>query len=135
MADNLTLRSPMALLEERLGLDPVSEMMARRERLVDQVADLRAKHGSWGTWDHARKTELATIKMVLRAQAQRDGVKVTEASLEDSAHADPRYMEFVTNATVERANLTRLEAKIETIDATIQRANTLTRYLQAEARL
>ena len=78
---------------------------------------------------------LAVIAALLRARALRDDVKVTEASLVEAAHASAEYMIFVTAATFDRAELYRLESGIQDIDATIQRANMIGRYLASEARL
>lgn len=134
--DNIVARSPMAEIEDRIGLPPIEEMLAERQQHVERVAELRARHGSFGTWDAMRKSKLATLKMVLRAQAVRDKLpKPTEGALEDESHAHPDYVDFVTAATRERAELNRLEGLIENIDATIQRANAIARYAAAEARL
>ena len=135
MPDEVYARSAMAAVEERIGLRPIEELLAERLALIEQAADLRARHGSFGTFDASRKVQLATIKMTLRARGQRDGVKLTEAALEDGAHADPVYMEFVIQGTQERARLTMIEAQIEAIDATIQRGNAVTRFAASEMRL
>lgn len=134
-SDKWVARSPMADVERRLGLTPVEELLAERDTLVEQSATLHAQHGAWGTWDHERKSKLAVIAALLRAQALRDGVKVTEASLTEAAHASGDYMAFVTTATNDRAELYRLESRIHAIDQIIQRANMLGRYLASEARL
>ena len=133
MTDHIVAR--MADLEARLGIEPIDKLLAERDGLVEQSATLYARHGAWGTWEHERKSKLAVIAALLRAQALRDNVKVTEASLVEAAHASSEYMVFVTEATVDRAELYRLESEIQNIDATIQRANMIGRYLASEARL
>lgn len=125
----------MAGIETRMGLEPIHELLGRRQVFVEQMADLRARYGSFGTFDAMRKAELSKIKMQIRAQAVAGGVRKTEACLDEEAHADPRYMEFITTATRGRADLAVLESKIEQIDATIYRANVVARYLSAEASL
>ena len=135
MVDKVIARSPMAELEAKLGIEPIDKLLAERDELVEQSATLHARYGAFGTWGDERKSKLAVIAALLRAQALRDGVKVTEASLEEAAHASGEYMAAVTVATVDRAELYRLESKISNIDATIQRANMIGRYAAAEARL
>ena len=135
MVDRITLRSPMADVEDRLGVRPIAEMLALRQEATEDLALLRARHGSFGTFDHERKTLLATLRMKARAIATRDKLKVTEAYLDDSAHSAPEYYDLITTATQERSQLTLLEAKVEAVDAEIQRANAITRYLTSEARL
>jgi len=125
----------MADVETRMGLDPIHELLAKRQEFVEQVADLRARYGSFGTFDPMRKATLSQIKMLIRAQSVAAGVKKTEACLDEEAHADARYVEFITSATQGRADLAVLESKIEHIDATIYRANAIARYLSAEAAL
>ena len=122
-------------IEDRLGIDRLDKLLADRYTLVERVADLRARHGAFGTWEHVRKMLLATVAMKARAMAVRDGTKVTETALADIAHASPEYAELVTQATMDRSELTLFEAKIEAIDATIMRANAITRFAASEARL
>ena len=125
-------RSPMADLEAKIGLQPLDELLAARDDLVESVADLRAAHGPFGLFEHKRKIELARIAGLVRARAVRDGIKMTAAEVDDAAHCHPDYLDLVTSATVDRANLYRLESKIADIDATIQRANVVTRWAASE---
>lgn len=134
--DPVTVRAPMREVEARLGIDPIDRLLAERSRLVDQVAVLRARYGGWGTFDHLRKIELARIAGLVRAQAVRDKMpKMTAAEIDDAAHSHPDYRDFITVATTERAEWAKVEAKIEGIDATIQRANAVVRFMTSEARL
>jgi hypothetical protein len=135
MPDELLARSKMAEIEDRIGLRPIEELLAERRELVERHADVQAVYGAFGTWDHQRKVELSRIKMLLRAQAVKDGIKVTEGGLEDAAHAHTDYVAFVTEATVERAEWVRVESQIDAIDATIRRGQSIAHYLAAESRL
>ena len=135
MADHVVARSKMAEIEARIGVDPVMELLAERQDLIDQVAPLRALYGPGGTWDAQRKMELANLKMLIRAQAEAADTKRTEAYLEDAAHADPRYKNLVAQATTDRANLSILEDKVNAIEARIRRGDAVIRYVSAEARL
>src|SRR5205809_7891764 len=104
--DAVTARTPFGEIEERLGIvPPLESLLAERADLVKRVCDLRARHGPGGTWPDLRKIELARIAQIIRAGAVRDQVKMTEAAIDDSTHADPRYIEAVTKATTERAEL------------------------------
>ena len=121
--------------EDRLGISHIEERMAERADLIDGVADLRAVHGSFGTWDAARKSALSAVKMLLRAQYTRGKVHFTEAKLDEESHAHPDYVAAVTAATMERAELVRLDAKIHALDAIVRRENGLVHYCANEARL
>lgn len=129
------LRTPQMEIQDRMGIDPLEELLAERDDLVKQVAPLRARHGSFGTFDALRKVELATIAASLRAQAVLDGRKVTEAGLDEAAHADSRYIQFVTTATLEKAEWAMLENRIQGVNDTINRGNVVGRFLAQEAGL
>lgn len=136
MSDSLTVRSPMRNVETRIGVQPIDELLAQRDRLVERGATLRSRYGAFGTFDHLRKIELARLAGLTRAQAMRDKLpKMTAAEIDDAAHSHPDYRDFITQATVERAEWAKVEAQIENIDATIQRANAMIRFMTSEARL
>lgn len=130
--DPIVAEDRRAHLEARVGLKPLEELLAERAELVESVAQLRARHGPFGTWDDIRKTELATIAQSLRAKAVRDNVKLTEAAITDAAHADGRYIECITQATRERAQLTVAENQIQSINDRILRDQALARFAAAE---
>lgn len=133
--DSVIARDARQELEARIGIEPLESLLAERHELVQHVADLRARHGPFGTWGDLRKTELATIAQSLRARALKDNVKMTEAALTDAAHADARYIEFITEATKERARLTIAEDRIQAINERILRDNALAKFVTAEAHL
>lgn len=134
MADHIVV-STLGEMEQKMGLPPIEVLLADRDELVKQVAPLRAKHGPFGTYNDLRKIELATIAAALRARALADERKMTEAAIDEAAHSDGRYIEFVTTATSEKAEWAILENRIEGINDTILRANAIARYLAAEAHL
>ena len=122
-------------LEERIGIAGLEELLAERRELVEHVANLRARYGAFGSANDLRKIELSRIAQMLRAQAVRDQVKLTEAAIEEAAHADARYVEFVTTATKERAEWSVLEDRIQAIEDRIQRGNMLGRFAASELHL
>lgn len=127
--------NPMTEVEHRIGLRPIEELLARRGELVEKVADLRARFGPFGTFEHLRKIELARIEGLIRIEAMRDKRKITNDQVKSEAHAHPDYIEMVIEATKQRARWVKLEARIEEIDMTINRGQAITRFLAAEAHL
>lgn len=127
--------SSMADVESRLGIPSIESLLAERDDLVKECAPLRAKHGPFGTYDALRKVELSTIASALRAQAVADGRKMTEAGIDEAAHADDRYIAFITLATQEKAEWAIIENSIQGINDTILRANAVARYLAGEVML
>lgn len=133
--DRVTAKDVRREIESRIGLESLDHLLAERHELVQNVADLRARHGSFGTWGDIRKSQLAAIAQSIRAKALNATVKLTEAAIDDAAHADPRYVELVTAATRERAELTVAEDRIQAINERIMRDQVLARFVTAEAHL
>lgn len=121
-------------MELRAGIEPLAQLLDARYHLVDKVADLRAKFGPWGTWDHLRKIEISRLKSLIRLQAMQSKARVTNDMVDDEAHQHVDYTEFVLLATRERAAWVRLEAQIEAIDFTINRGQGLLRFATYEPR-
>jgi hypothetical protein len=136
MPDNKWVtRTPMGDVEARMSVQPIEELLAERAVLVKRVADLRARYGPGGVFNDLRKVQLAQISALIRAQAVRDTRKTTESQLDEEAHADPRYVGFITAATKDRAEWAILEDQIQGIDETIARGQAVARFVSAEARL
>ena len=121
--------------EERLGIVPIDDLLAERSTLIELVADLRARYGSFGTFEHIRKMELARLGGLVRAQAVRDKVKLTAAEVDDAEHDHPDYRDLITTATRERAAWCKLEAEIDALEHRIYRANVIARFATSEARM
>lgn len=119
-------------LESRAGVEPLDELLAQRQALVEQVAPLRALYGPFGVWDAQRKVELAKSQAIVRAEALAKGVKVTEAFIDEAAHAGDRYADFIIQSTEARANWIVLEEQIQAITDRIQRGNVLGRFASQE---
>lgn len=135
MVDHITARDVSRDIETRMGLVPIDELLAERDALVERVKELRAKHGPYGTFESLRKIELASIAQSIRAKAVGAEKKLTEAAIDDAAHADSRYIAFIAQATSERAEWAVLENRIQGIDDTINRGQAIARYLSAEVTL
>lgn len=116
----------------RLGIVPLEGLLAERDALVKQVAPLRAKYGSFGTWDSIRKIELAKLAGIIRAKALESGKRLSNDEVDDLSHADPRYQDFVIEATRQRGEWTILENRISGIEETINRGQVIGRFLANE---
>jgi hypothetical protein len=135
MPDTFPKVSVLGEIESRVGIPSIESLLAERDDLVKQVSVLRAKHGPFGLFDAERKVQLATIAASIRARALSDAKKVTEASIDEAAHADPRYVDWLTQMTQEKAEWAILENRIAGIGELIRRGDAVTRYLTAEVGL
>ncbi len=116
-----------------MGLEPIETLLDERAHLVEQVADLRAKHGPFGLWDHLRKVELANIRLAIRGRYVAAGAKKpTNDQIDDEAHASEQYQDFITFALRERDKWIKMEARIDAIDYTINRGQSVARFVTAE---
>lgn len=121
----------VARVEDRVGVDRLEELHAKRRELIAQAAPLRARYDD-RVFDMWRKTQLASIAMKIRGLAVEEGKKVTEASIEESAHADPKYVDIITQAIADRAKLQELENQITEIQERIVRDTALIGYARTE---
>mgnify|MGYP001611761554 FL=1 len=129
------MTNPRQATEARLSIQPIEELHDQRRTLVERHAALKADHGSFGKWDHKRKTLLAGVKMKLRAQYAAAGARVSNDQVDDEAHAHPDYTTFVTESTLKAAEWIRVENAIQEINELIQRDNLLGRHVSQELRL
>lgn len=129
------MHTPMADVEVRIGIQPVEELLAERDALVKKVAPLRARYAAFGTFEALRKIELASVAESIRARARANGKKLTEDAIKDAAHADARYVKFVTEATSQRAKWAELEDLIQGVNDTINRGQAVARFVSAEVHL
>jgi len=122
-------------VEADMGLRPIEQLLARRAQLIEEVSDLRAKYGSFGTYEALRKIELSRLCGLVRAVATADEERISNDVVDERAHAHPDYIDFVTTATTERARWAILEGRVQAIELYIRRGQSVASYLTAEARL
>src|SRR6266550_4480864 len=101
--DNVVAMTGMAELEAKMGIPPLEGLLAERDEIVRELAPLRARHGPGGSYGDLRKIELMKVAALIRVEEVGKGNKLTEARIEEASHADPRYMDYVIKATVEKA--------------------------------
>ena len=103
----------MSAVMDGIDYGAVAEnLISEIEDLETTAAPLRAVYGSFGTFEAERKALLCVIADELRLAFQANGVKYTEAQIDQKAHADPRYVGRITSATAERTRLALLDADL-----------------------
>lgn len=126
---------PFRDIENRVGIGHLDQLHERRRALIQQVAPLRALHGSFGKFDALRKQKLAAFAEIVRADYAEKGKKITEARIDQLAHAYPGYIQWLTDMLNEHAEMINLENEIRDIDDQIVRETSLIGYARSEMKL
>ena len=121
-------------IEDRIGIGHVDEHQAAWLKLSKEVAPLRALYGPGGTWPDKRKADLSAIRMMLRARYASSEEKVSEARLDEEAHAHRAYTDQLTIATDDRKRMAILEDEMRTLEWRVNREQALIRYTTQEPR-
>lgn len=138
-----------AQLQEKSG-----ELLAKRRELSElraQKVRLEARYGSIGNgmshWDHQRKTLLAEIAEQRRADVAQSNAdllaqdpkakpeKITEAALDDYAHAHPRYKRFLEESFGEREEYLRYRSDLDRLYGEVEHLQGVREYLVQRIRL
>ena len=119
-------------LEQRIGLDPIDVLLARRERLVKLAASLYAVWGPFGTGEARRKSALALAHLQVRDEL--GDQKATEAKVDAMARTHPTYLAFLDAMEDGRARWLMAENDIQAVADTIHRGQALTRAYANEPR-
>lgn len=125
--------NPFADAEARAGAQPLAELLDEHRLIRKKVASLWAKYGPGGVAENLRKAELARLTEYLRAVAEDEGRKVTEASLNAAAHGHKDYIELVDLMLRERGQYFELHAQMQEIEWKVNRGQAMIRYSTIEA--
>jgi hypothetical protein len=120
--------------ESRAGVEALDLLHAERDKVVGELAPLRAIYGAFGVADHLRKIELARTRQIVQARAVLDGKKVTQDDLDMMARLHNDYVGYIAEMTTGRTRWVQLEERLTAIDQRFQRSQALVRYVTSEAR-
>lgn len=119
--------------EDKVGVPNLDALQQQRRELIEKVAPLEAMFGARGTYDDRRKVELSRVKARIRAKAL--PAKIPQGVVDDMAHVDDAYVDFVIEATKQRAKWVKLSNQIRDIDDQIFHSNTIIGYARSELKL
>lgn len=122
-------------LEARAEIDSLEDLQARRRQILPEYAKLRALHGSFGKWDARRKQMLSAIQVSVRMEARQNQEKVTEAYVEQLAHADERYARLVDEGIEGATRYYELETEVSELEEKIRTRELSVMAYTAELRL
>jgi hypothetical protein len=121
----------MSDFEDRIGIEPIDVLLAKREHLVKLAAGLYAVWGPFGTGEARRKSALALAAMQVRESAES---KMTEKAIEDASRNHPTYLSFLDAMEDGRARWLMAENDIQAVGDTIFRGQSLVRAYASEPR-
>jgi hypothetical protein len=117
--------------ERGLGVMSIDDAMAAYLSAADELAPLRAKHGTNGTFEHDRKALLANLRVGVRRHANTPAMRtqkaLTDAAIDDLAHAHPEYQKFLDLSRSEKQRMQELEAAMNALTMVTNRHNILLR--------
>ena len=97
---------------------PTAFIPDEAESLLQQLSETHAewaqgaaKYGPGGTFDALRKRYISVQAMQLRDKYKTANEKVTEGRLEEEAHADEGYGEWLDDSTIKRAEWLTLDSQ------------------------
>ena len=134
MADIIFAQDRFDEAQARCGVQPVDELLHQREMLISSHSTLLAKHQSYNIFDAERKKRLAVAALRVRDDLLAKGEKLTEKAVEDRAHADPAYQQFLSDWVVEGAQAVVVQDKIDAITERIRRGGLVMRAHASEPR-
>lgn len=117
------------------------QLLAKFPDLTLSLAALRARHGSFGTYDAERKIQWCKLAVEYRDQNTSEGtdskgapklLKPSDSQVEQVAHAHGTYVSWVTLMNVEKRLFSVLEDRFEAITQRINRDQAILRYLSSE---
>lgn len=122
----------MNALEQRVGIEPLDELLAHRAQYVQMASRMHALYGPFGTIEHRRKVALAAAYLQVREDFAASGTKGTEAQIDAHARTHPTYLKFLDEMEKGRAEYLVIENELQSITDRINRGNVLTRYAATE---
>lgn len=119
------------------GMEPLEDIHAEEAGERDDYIALAPLHGPRDRWEKRRKIKLALVKKRLRLNWDTEvpGVKMTEAALDDWAHADESYVEFVEAGIADGSRYEDLELRRANRETRAYRGQVIGRLRTSEAHM
>lgn len=119
------LRADMELSN---GAEPLDELLAELDATEDEWANGGALYGDRGLLGDLRKALLDATAMEVREQLLKlntTGQKITDGFIEQMAHADENYRQFLDEHVIRKAEWIKLDARRKKIEMRINRGQAM----------
>lgn len=125
--DPKQLRADMELSN---GAEPLDELLAELDRTEDEWANGGALYGDRGLLGDLRKALLDATAMEVREQILKlntTGQKITDGMIEQMAHADEHYRQFLDEHVIRKAEWIKLDSQRKKIEMRVNRGQAMLR--------
>lgn len=126
--DRSQLSRMRADMELSNGAEPLDELIAELDRTEDEWANGGALYGDRGLLNDVRKSLLDATAMQLREQILKlntTGQRITEAMIEQMAHADESYRQFLDEHVIRKAEWIKLDSQRKKIEMRVNRGQAM----------
>lgn len=134
MATSLIARDPFAQMRADMelsnGAEPLDELLAELDATEDEWAAGWALYGPGGLLGDLRKSLLDATAQELRTAALKlntTGQKITDGLIDEMAHADESYREFIDEHIARRKDWIKLDKRRTQIEMRINRGQAMLR--------
>lgn len=122
-------------LESRADIDSLDLLHEKRRLLLEELAPLKAMHGSFGLYDAKRKALVEAMKVRARLRLTETGAKVTDAIVDAEAHCEKTYVDWLDTQMEDKVAYIKLEAELDAINELIRNRELSLQTFNAEVRL
>lgn len=129
-ASEIDLRRLRVDMELSNGAEPLDELLAELDRTEDDWANGGALYGDRGLLGDLRKALLDATAMEIREQLLKlntTGQKITDGMIDQMAHADESYRQFLDEHVIRKAEWLKLDVQRKKIEMRINRGQAMLR--------
>ncbi len=116
-----------AVDEQSFGAEPIDVLLSDLDNTEEEWADSAALFGAGGLFDAQRKAKLCTVAMEIRDMLFKQGGKATESLIDQMAHADKQYIEWLDDMQLRRAQWLAMDAHRDGLVLRINRGQAMLR--------
>lgn len=131
---NITVSQAFKEAQARSGVPDLEDIHDKRRTIIETHGELMALHRNKSLLDARRKEILALCALEVRNKLETAGQKFTEKTIEDHAHAHPRYRAWVSESITGGANALMYENLVQECDELVNRGQAVMRQYSSEPR-
>lgn len=112
-------------MERANGAEPLDGLLAELDETEAEWADGASLYGAGGLFNDKRKSLLSITALRIRDERAENGLKSTDAMIDDLSHADKEYRLFLDSHIGRRAKWLALDAHRDSIVMRVNRGQAM----------